>query len=172
MELLLGYLFIFGARVVDVSLGTVRTVMIIRGRRFQAAVLGFFEVIVYILALQIVVDNLDNLPNLLAYALGFSTGNFVGSYIEEKMALGFLTVQIISKCDHHHALLQDLRNSGFGVTVIEGQGRAGKRYILNIIIKRKDLKRLNKIVDQWDVGAFTTVLDTRGLKGGFIRKAK
>lgn len=172
MELLSGALFIFGARVIDVSLGTVRTVMVVRGRRFQAAALGFFEVIVYIVALQSVVGNLNNFINIFSYGLGFATGNIVGGYIEEKMAIGVLTVQIISKSHHHKSLLDDLRNSGFGVTVVEGEGREGTRYILNITIKRKDLPRLLKIVDQWDVGAFTTILDTRGTRGGYIRKAK
>ena len=90
-----GYLFIFFARVIDMSCTTVRTLMIVRGQRLIAAIIGFFEVSVYIAALNEVVGKLNNPLNLLFYAAGFATGNYVGSMIEERMALGFVTVEII-----------------------------------------------------------------------------
>ncbi len=91
-----GYFFIFFARVADVSLGVLRTLMLVKGKRFHAAFLGFFEVIIFILALDRVVGDLGNPISLLFYGLGFATGNVVGSYLEEKLALGHLTVQVIS----------------------------------------------------------------------------
>jgi len=164
---LLGYLFIFFARVCDVSMATVRTLFIVKGKRFQAAVIGFFEVIVYILALSSVVGKLNNPLNLLAYALGFATGNYVGSYIEERIALGNLLVQIVPSTNQEEMVLK-LRESGFGVTVIEACGREGMRYILNVLIKRKDLCRLYEIVDALDEKPFITILDARSIKGGYI----
>lgn len=86
-----GYLFIFLARVVDVSLATMRTLMLVRGKGLIAACIGFFEVMIYITALNKVVSGLDNPANLVVYALGFATGNFMGSYIEEKLAIGLTT---------------------------------------------------------------------------------
>ena len=173
MEVLVGYLAIFLARVVDVSLFTIRTLMVVRGRRFLAALIGFFEVIVYIVALKYVVNQLDNVFSLLFYALGFSTGNIVGSWLEEKLAIGTLTVQVITMT-RPLELTMHLRQQGFGVTVWEGQGREGIRHILNIILPRKNLSKLTQEVDQWDFQAFVTIFDTRSTKGGvlFNRKGK
>jgi len=77
MELILGYLFIFGARILDVSMATVRMLMIVRGKRLQAALIGFFEVIIYVVALGKVVSGLSDPGNLLAYALGFASANYI-----------------------------------------------------------------------------------------------
>ncbi|WP_366924063.1 DUF2179 domain-containing protein [Metallumcola ferriviriculae] len=173
MELIVGYIFIFMARVVDMSLFTVRTLLVVRGQRLFAAFIGFFEVLVYIVALKYVVDQLDNLWSLMFYALGFSTGNIVGSWLEEKLAIGTLTVQVITMT-RPLELTCHLRGMGFGVTVWEGQGREGVRNILNIILARKDLSRLMREVNEWDFQAFVTVFDTRSTKGGvlFNRKGK
>ena len=104
---MLWYLLIFLMRVCDVSLTTFRTLMVVQGRRVQAAFIGFFEVILYIVALGKVVSSLDDPINLLFYALGFATGNYVGITIENKIALGNLGAQIILKTDKN----QDLINS-------------------------------------------------------------
>lgn len=171
ITLITGYLLIFFSRVVDVSLATLRTLMIVRGRRLQAASIGFFEVIIYIIALKKVVSTLDNPVSLLAYALGFATGNYVGSFIEEKMAIGCITVQVIAKNDTGQ-LQEVLRNQGFGVTVIEGMGKKGKRNILNIILRRKDLPSLIENVKGIDEDAFIAVMDARTTYGGYIRNIR
>lgn len=173
MTLIVGYLLIFLARVIDVSLFTVRTLLVVRGQRVFAAFIGFFETIVYIIALKYVVDQLDNVWSLLFYALGFSMGNIVGSWLEEKLAIGTLTVQVITMTNPLE-LTRHLRSNGFGVTVWEGQGREGVRHILNIILPRKNLNRLMQEVNQWDFQAFVTVFDTRSTRGGvlFNRKGK
>ncbi|MBO8168750.1 MAG: DUF2179 domain-containing protein [Thermoanaerobacteraceae bacterium] len=173
MEVLIGYFFIFFARVMDVSLFTVRTLMVVRGQRLFAALIGFFETVIYIVALKYVVDQLDNVWSLMFYALGFSTGNVVGSWIEEKLAIGNLTVQVITQT-RPLELTAKLRREGYGVTVVEGQGRDGLRYILNIHLPRRSLNKLMEKIDQWDVKAFVTVFDTRAIKGGIVfnRKGK
>jgi len=172
LELLLGYLLIFGARVVDVSLGTIRTLLIVRGKRLQAAAYGFFEVIVYVLALNQVFQTLNQPASLLVYALGFAAGNYVGSLLEEKLALGYLTVQAISlNCPDELATV--LRLEGFGVTVLSGTGKEGTRQVLNVVLKRKDLGKLFGLVDSWDSQAFVTVFDARSTRGGdTLRKGK
>lgn len=170
--LFLGYLFIFVARLIDVSLQTTRLLFIVRGGRLQAALIGFVEVIVYILALNRVVQHLDNIYNLFAYALGFATGNYVGSLVEEKMALGYVTVQVVSK-DDRETLAPELRRKGYGVTVIEGMGKEGARQILNILTKRKDLHKLMDIINSLEHDAFVTVMDAKFIHGGFLgQKAK
>lgn len=172
MEALLGYLFIFGARIMDVSMATIRTLMVVQGRRKYAAIIGFFEVIIYIVALGKVVNELNNLGNLLAYALGFASGNYIGSYIEEKIALGDLTAQVILKNGKDDEVINQLRDSGFGVTVLVGQGKNGPKNILYIALKRKDLNKLHKILDDLDQEAFITASTTKLVSGGYFSNIK
>lgn len=167
LSLIVGYLFIFCARVVDVSLATIRMLMIVRGKRLYAAMIGFFEVIVYITALNKVVGGLSNPANLLAYALGFATGNYVGSYIEEKLAIGLITVQIITR---ESKLVGIIREKGFGVTVLEGKGKEGTRQVLMVSLSRKALPVLMEIIEQNDGAAFVTVMDTKVTLGGYFKQ--
>jgi len=172
MENLGGFLFIFFARLLDVSMMTIRTLLVVRGKRLAAALIGFVEISIYIIALGQVFKNLDNWVSILAYSTGFAVGNYVGSYIEEKLAMGFLNIQIISKkCPDQ--LTEALRAAGFGVTVVEGQGRVGIRKILYVIAKRKDFSIILDKVLAADAEAFVTALDARSIRGGFIgRKEK
>lgn len=164
--IVLSYLFVFAARVVDVSLATVRMLMVMRGRRLPAAIIGFAEVTVFILALSQVMDKIHTSPTyILAYALGFSTGTYVGSLIEEKMAMGFLTVQVISQSEGDE-LITDLRQAGYGVTAVAGQGRDGPRKVLFVTLKRKHLPNLLDHLNRIEPKAFTTILDTRHIVGG------
>ncbi|NLK43626.1 MAG: DUF2179 domain-containing protein [Tissierellia bacterium] len=172
MEFILGYLFIFFARVTDVSLATIRTLMVVQGRKLQAALIGFFEVSIYVTALSKVVSSLDNPLNLLSYALGFACGNYLGITIENKIALGNLAVQIILKISEKEELIQELRDKGFGVTVIEGQGLEGTKEILNVAINRKDLETLKKKVYEYDKNAFITVNNINPISGGFFASVK
>ncbi|HAE92268.1 DUF2179 domain-containing protein [Tissierella praeacuta] len=172
MELIFGYLFIFFARVSDVSLATIRTLMVVQGRRWQAALIGFFEVSIYVTALSKVVGNLDNPLNLLSYALGFACGNYLGITIENKIALGNLATQIILNKPDNKELLQILRQNGFGVTVVIGQGLEGSKEIFNVAINRKDLPNLKKIVYEYDKNAFITVNNINPISGGYFATNK
>ncbi|MTI68584.1 MAG: DUF2179 domain-containing protein [Firmicutes bacterium] len=166
-----GYLLIFLARVVDVSLGTIRIMMIVQGRKLQAAIIGFFEVTTFVVALGVVVNQLDDIGNLLAYSLGFACGNYVGSVLEGKMALGNLTAQIIIN-KNYKDVVNTLRQEGFGVTVLEGEGKNGIRKVLKVTLKRRDLKILHEIVDGIHNEAFITVSDAKYIKGGYFTKLK
>ena len=171
MELLLGYLFIFFARLTDVSMATIRMIMVVRGKRVVAAMIGFFEVTIYVLAIGKVLSGLNNPINILVYASGFATGNFMGVFLEEKLAIGNIVVQVIS--DHEvMKLVETLREKGFGVTVIEGYGRKGIRHLLNITLQRKNLIPLYEILDEHDKNAFITVMDTRSIRGGYFSTGK
>ena len=167
-----GYLFVFFARVSDVTLSTIRTLMVVQGRRVQAALIGFFEVSIYVTALSRVVNDLNDPKKLLSYALGFACGNFIGITIENKIALGNLAAQVILKTSDNEKLIEDLRKSGFGVTVIEGYGREGTREILNIAINRKDLDNLKTKVYGYDEDAFITVSSISPISGGYFSTIK
>ena len=164
---LLGYLFIFFARVIDVSCATIRTLMIVRGQRNIAALIGFFEVSVYILALNQVVGQLNNPLNLLFYASGFAAGHYVGSLIEERMALGFVTVEIIPT-GLDSGLAELLRQKGFGVTTFSAFGKEGPRQVLHVLLKRRMLPQLAQMIAQHDPKSFYTIMDARATYGGFL----
>ncbi|MDN5331757.1 MAG: hypothetical protein PWP45_982 [Tepidanaerobacteraceae bacterium] len=169
MDAILGYFFIFFARVCDVSLATIRTLMVVRGNRLQAAAIGFFEVIIYITALNQVVGKLDNPVNLLVYASGFATGNYVGSLLEEKLALGLTTVHVITK---NPELSEKVRSLGYGVTVLNGSGKEGTRHVLVISLARKNVPDLISYIENEDESAFITLMDTKSVRGGYFKQAK
>ncbi|MFW5647915.1 MAG: DUF2179 domain-containing protein [Candidatus Alkaliphilus sp. MAG34] len=171
MGAILGYLLIFLARLTDVSLATIRMIMVIRGKRIIAACIGFVEAGIYILAVGKVLSAVKNPLNILAYALGFATGNYVGIFLEEKMALGSIIVQVISE-NGVERLVEKLRNNGFGVTVVEGCGREGVRHLLNVTLQRKNLSKLYGIIDDHDKKAFVTVTDARAIRGGYFSSIK
>ncbi|MDW7670703.1 MAG: DUF2179 domain-containing protein [Bacillota bacterium] len=171
MPAVIGYLLIFMAKVTDVSLATVRMIMVVKGKRFHAAAIGFVEVSIWILAVGTVLSRLDDPINVIMYASGFAAGNFVGIMIEEKMALGSLMVQVITY-KNAMDLVDILREEGYGVTVVEGQGRSGIIHLLNVIIQRKQLGKLNQLVDELDQKAFVTIMDTRSIRGGFFSRLK
>ncbi|MCF6465403.1 DUF2179 domain-containing protein [Clostridium sp. Cult2] len=174
MSFIFGYLLIFFARVCDVTLGTIRMLMVVQGRKVQAAIIGFFEVSVYVTALGKVVTSLDNIGNLFAYALGFACGNYIGIIIENKIALGSLAAQIILKGSNESnmELIEKLRDNGFGVTVLEGYGREGSREILHIAINRKDLSKLKDLVYSHDEDAFIIANTISPISGGYFSSIK
>ena len=172
MSLILGYLLIFFARVSDVTLSTIRMLMVVQGRKIQAAIIGFFEVSIYVTALSKVVSSLDNIGNLLAYALGFACGNYIGITIENRIALGNLAIQVILKSNNSIELIERLRDIGFGVTVLDGQGREGTRQILQLAINRKDLEELKDIVYSYDKEAFITTNSINPINGGYFSTIK
>lgn len=166
-------LFIFFARVVDMSLSTMRMILVFRGRRLEGAALGFIEVTIYITALSRIVGSIDNLANLLAYSSGFAAGTLVGGYIEEKLALGLLTVHVFPFPKYHHQMLEELRGAGFGVTAIRAEGLIGERIILETFIRRREWGKLTQIVSRIDPETFVAALDTKVTLGGtFNVKAK
>lgn len=171
MDAIVGYFLIFLARLSDVSLGTIRMIMVIRGKRLVAACIGFLEASIYVLAISKVLSAMNNPLNVLAYASGFATGNYVGIFLEGKMALGSIIVQVISEYKVSD-LVKKLRDNGFGVTVVEGEGRNGIRYLLNVSLQRKGLPRLYNIIDEHDSKAFVTVTDARAIRGGYFASMK
>ena len=168
MNILLQVLFIFFARIADVSIGTMRTILLVKGQRRIASVLGFFEVMIYLIVL---VGNVDKPVLILAYCSGYAAGNIIGSKIEERLSIGRLVVQVIVK-EAMEELVGSLREAGFGVTIIEGEGMEGKSYMLNIILDRKQMKKLYEIVDGCDCGAFITTMDVRASLGGYFQPKK
>ena len=170
-SLYVGCIIIFLCRVIDVSLGTVRIIYITRGRSNLAALIGFFEMLIYMLALVTVMGNLDHPANIIVYSLGFSVGSYVGSKIEEKIAVGFVNVQIITR-EVCNGMEESLREMGFGVTSVDGSGKEGPHRILYVMMKRRDLPCFLKDVRELDENAFISIMDTRKILGGYFSRVK
>lgn len=160
-------LLIFLARVIDVSLGTLRIVYIARGKTLLAPVLGFFEIIVWLIAIRQIFAHLDNVAYFLAYAAGFAMGNYVGMVIEQKLAVGMQVVRIII-----HNGTQNLRNSmkeaGFSYTMLEGQGVNNIVKVVFTVIRRKDFPLLYEMINRHNPNAFYTQEDLQNARDTFI----
>ena len=160
-------LLIFFARVADVSMGTIRIVFLARGRRILAPLCGFFEVLVWLLVIAEVMRNLDSWVNFLAYALGFTVGNYVGLWIEEALAMGLLSVWVITG-DDSSALLAHLKETHYGLTQVGARGALGKVRVLVMVVPRRNLKKVLKTVREFNPKAFITVHDVRAASGGVL----
>lgn len=172
--MILEYSLIFVARVFDVSLSTIRMLLLVRGRKYPAAAVGFLEASIYIAALSRVLQNVNDPLKILAYGLGFASGSLLGSAIEEKLAIGHVALQVIPTEGTGDELLSALRTTGYGVTVLEGEGMTGTKMIFMVSTDRKTLPRLSSMIEEFSPGSFVTVLETREVLGGVIpyRKAK
>jgi len=160
-------IFIFLARISDVSIGTVRIIMVSRGRRFVSALLGFFEVIIWLLAVSQVLAHLNNVFSYLAYGAGFATGNFIGISIENRLAMGMQTVQIITQ-ENMKTLSMLLREEGFGVTNLQAKGQKSELDFIHIVTPRKRTREVLSIVKQFDPDAFVSITDIRSAHAGYF----
>jgi len=147
---------IFLGRVGDVSIGTVRMILVISGRPWISATLGFFEVIIWVLAVGGVIAHLSNPIALVSYAGGFATGVILGMVIEERIALGYRIVRAIST-DKSIQLSEQLRERGWYVTHVDGEGRNGPVDIAFLLIKRRELARVRKDITEIDARAYISI---------------
>ena len=148
------------ARVMDVSIGTMRIIFVAKGLRFLAPILGFFEVSIWLGALSQVMENLTNFTNFFAYALGFSLGNYLGMYIETRLALGMVVVRIITKRDSQ-VLVETLRSMGYSVTVVDAEGNQGPVNIIFTVVKRSNVKLITPQILKYNPLAVYSIEDIR-----------
>ncbi len=158
---------IFFARIIDVSLGTMRIIYISRGLRFVAPLFGFFEVFIWLLAIGQIMQNLTNIVYYIAYCAGFAAGNFVGIFIEDLLAIGKVVLRIIIQKDAS-ALVDFLRSEGYGVTAINAEGVTGNVTIIFSVIDRKNLESVIGHVKKFNPKAFFSVEDVRMAREGIF----
>jgi len=161
-------LLIFTARIFDVSLQTMRIIFISKGRRLLAPLLGFFEVIIWLVAISQIMQNLTNPFYYLAYGAGFAMGTYVGMRIEEKLAVGNVLLRVITP-NNADALVERLREEKHGVTCIDGEGKSGKVKIIFLVLDRVNLPRVIETVRQCRPEAFYSVEDIRAVGRGYFR---
>ena len=149
-------LFIFLARILDVSMGTLRIIFVTKGMKRVAPLVGFFEVLIWLIAISRIMQDLDNWLCYFAYAAGFATGNYIGMFLEEKLAIGHEMIRVITRKDATN-LIENLRAKGYGVTSIQAQGIEGDVAVIYIIARRSMIQVVIDEINLFNPRAFYTV---------------
>ena len=164
-------LLIFSARIIDVSIGTLRVIFLSKGYKKLAPILGFFEVIIWILAVTQVMKHLDNYFNIFAYGAGFATGNYIGMLIDEKLSLGYVMLRIIFK-KKPDDFITVLKENNIGYTIADGEGNTKKVKILFSVLKKSNLKIVYKALSKHNPDAFYTIEDVKTARQGIFPDQK
>jgi len=158
---------IFISRIFDVTIGTLRIVMVSKGQKLWAPFLGFFEVLIWLIAISKIFENLDNWVCYVTYAAGFATGNYIGLLIEEKLAVGIVKIQIITRKTAKQ-LISNLSDAGYGITHHEAQGSAETVSIIYTIINRTEVHKVKEIVQSTNPKAFYSLEDVKSVNKGIF----
>ncbi len=166
LPLLASALLIFALRITDVSIGTLRITFLVRGRRGVAGLLSFFESLIWLTAAAQVLTTLDSPLKFVAYAGGYATGTMLGVSVERWLAVGDVLMRVVTPVDapsSEHVL----RQAGFGVTVVNGQGMRGDVRILFVVLARRKTQAALKIVNEINPGAYITFEPTSPVRATF-----
>jgi len=164
MDWILFPVLIVLARICDVSLGTIRIILIGKGYKGVAPFIAFFEVLIWIIVVSRILQNLDKIQFYFAFAFGFALGTFIGMKIENRLSLGQLVIRIISNQDYTH-LIETLTKNNFNFTTMDAKGKFGPVKIIFTVIKRHSLSKAIKIIESSENSAFYTIEDIRYVKG-------
>ncbi len=163
-------LLIAFARILDVTIGTVRLIFVSRGLKNLAPLLGFLEVIIWLLAIGQIMQQLDNFMSYIGYGAGFAAGNYIGILLVEKMSIGTVVIRIIPRLDTTE-LIAHLRQANYGVTTMDAEGKTGPVKILFSIVKKKDLKDALEIINTYNPNAFYTIEEVQKVNEGYFRSS-
>jgi uncharacterized protein YebE (UPF0316 family) len=158
-------LIIFASRIGDVTLGTLRHVMMARGQKNISPILGFFEVLIWIIVVSQVMKQANNFACYIGWAGGFAMGNYIGLLIEERIALGLQIIRIISHQDCAE-LITKLQAENHGITVVDAHGSKGPVKIILTVAKRKNIEQIIQIIQKYSPEAFYSLEDIRDVKRG------
>jgi len=168
MNLILLCIKIFLVRIIDVSLGTFRTIITVKGKAFYASVIGFIEIFVWFLIVREALNTeVESIWIAISYSLGFATGTYIGSVLSKHFIEGTLSIQIITE---QYKMVKIIRENGYGVSVINVNGKDEEnKYMLFIEIKNKSLKHLRALAASIDKDSFFIVTETKYVENGFIK---
>lgn len=164
-------IIIFFARIVDVSLGTLRIIFVSKGEKYKAPIIGFFEVFIWIVVISQVFSRAHTMLAYISYAAGYATGNFVGIIIEQKIAFGILLCRSYTQ-KGGEKLVALLHSKGYGATMLKGVGSVSQTDIIETVIERKDLKKIHEIFMEFDKDIFYVAEDVRTKKSGIFPEAE
>ncbi len=160
---------IFLARVTDVTIGTIRIISVSKGQKALAPILGFFEVLIWIIAMGEIMQNLDRWYYYLFYAAGFATGNYFGILLEGKLAMGHVDIRLITRRPADQ-LIEAVQSKGFGLTYMPATGSTGEVHVIYITVKRSELPILQSMIHEFNPRAFYTIEDMKMVKEGIRPK--
>lgn len=166
-----GPALIFLLRIGDVSIATMRVILMVRGSRLLAPLLGFFEILLWIVAAGAAIRNLSSPWHVIGYAAGFAGGTAVGMWLESLLALGVCSVRAISRGSQRE-LGEDLRRRGFGVTELSGRGREGPVELLYAVVRRREVPEVLESIEVLDPDAFVTVQNDAVVHRGWLYQAR
>ena len=155
---------IFVARVADVTLGTVRVIFVSRGMKYVAPIVGFVEILIWLLAIGQVMQKLSNPACYIAYAAGFATGNFVGISIAERLSLGVVMIRVITAQDAL-PLVERLKAQNYGVTSVDGHGASGQVKVVFTLVPRREVPSVVGLIKTFNPHAFYSIEEV-----GFVEK--
>lgn len=165
---MLGLVLIFLAKIVEVSLTTMRMLYLNKGAKIHASTIGFFEVLIWIKVASIVLVGIEENPaRMFIYALGFATGSYVGILIEERIGLGYSHLEIVTNIEDSLPLISKIRETGKAITVVDGEGKDGKKQILSMYVKRKEKDKILEIAKNINLSGVITVSEIQKVYGGF-----
>lgn len=162
------FLIIFVAKIIEVSLSTLKSVFVIRGEKIYASLIGSIEISMWLGVASKVLATVNEDPTkAVAYVLGYGIGVYVGLTIEEFLALGYSMIQIIVPKKEGNIIAKEIRNAGFGVTTMNGEGMDSDKVIILTHSKRKEKKNVLKVVERMNINAVISITDTKHLRGGY-----
>jgi len=166
------YLFIFFGKIFEVAVSTIRLVLINRGERIKGSIIAVFEMLIWLSITGTVLSGFQNdIIRVFIFAIAFSVGNYVGSWMEDKLAFGLCSIQVIvPECSGSQELAVKLRENNFAVTTLKGKGKDGDRDIMFLHLKRKRILQATEIIKSNLENAVIVVNDSKIIHGGFIRK--
>ncbi len=162
---------IFFVRILDVSLGTVRMIMIIRNAKLLASIIGFIEVLIWFLVVnEALTTDIKSIWIAVSYALGFAAGTYIGGSISDKFIKGNISVQAVLQ-EQDDSVVNAIREAGFAVSVVDVMGRDTdhKKYMLLIEINKHQFNQLRSLIKKLDPKAFITAKETTYVLNGFIK---
>lgn len=162
---------IFCVRIIDVSLGTVRTIITVKGRRTLASMVGFIEVFIWFIIVKEALNTTEtSIWIAIAYSLGFATGTYIGSLLSDIFISGTLGVQVVTS-GQDNEMIQRIRNEGYGVSVVDVRGREDRvdKYMLFIEIDKKRISGLKSLIKELDPKAFMVVNETKYVQNGYFK---
>jgi uncharacterized protein YebE (UPF0316 family) len=165
-------LLIFLARVCDVSMETIRVIYISRGIKYLAPIIAFFEIVIWLLAMEVVMQDLANIANFLAFALGFAVGTYVGLIIEEKLSIGMVILRIVTTDDSNEEIVSFMQSENYGITTLDATGSRGSVKMILSLVNRTDVSRITQHIQATNPHAFFSIEDVRYVSQGVFRPKK
>jgi len=165
-------LLIFFARICDVSLETIRVIYISKGIKYLAPIIAFFEIVIWLLAMEVVMKDLANIANFFAFAFGFAAGTYIGLVLEEKLSIGMVILRIVTPEESNESIIAFMQQENYGITSMDAKGSRGSVKMILSLVNRVDVPRIMAHLEKTNPTAFFSIEDVRYVNSGVFRPKK